>query len=367
MTPRERILTLLNGNQPDQVPWFGDLDYWATALISQNKMPENFRLSDAYLDWHRNLGVGFYLQGYFPFSTHYESVDVKEWHEGNNRLRQITTPVGTLKECWQWLLTSYSTAPIEHLVKTAADLPAFRYLCEHSYYEPDYALAERRYHQIGDLGIVLCYLPKSPFMQLLVLEAGIENLTSILMDAPDEFQATIDAMTRCHDSAAQIALNSPAEALMIPENLSAEMVGPRLFEQFMRGYQERWIKKIAAARKHSFIHMDGTLRGLLREECTTGITVLEALTPAPVGDLPIEEWLDFAGNSKTIFWGGLPGSYFTPRVSDREFERHAKQVLSVMTQHPRFVLGVADQVPPDAMEYRVRRVRELVDSFGNYR
>ena len=61
MTPRERVLTILKGEQPDQVPWFGDLDYWATALIGRKQRAEGFKESDAYIEWHRELGVGLKL------------------------------------------------------------------------------------------------------------------------------------------------------------------------------------------------------------------------------------------------------------------------------------------------------------------
>jgi hypothetical protein len=67
-----------------------------------------------------------------------------------------------------------------------------------------------------------------------------------------------------------------------------------------------------------------------------------------------------------IYWGGIPGSYFTPAVEDEEFDRHVKEVLSVMRRDRRYVLGVADQVPPDGLERRVARVRELVDDHGAY-
>ena len=94
--------------------------------------------------------------------------------------------------------------------------------------------------------------------------------------------------------------------------------------------------------------------------------MLEALTPYPVGDLKFEDLAGVAGDSKSILWGGLPGVYFTASVSEEEFERQVKQVLSIMVQKPRYVLGVADQVPPDGLESRVRRVSELVDEFGKY-
>jgi len=144
MTHRERVLAVLNRQKPDVVPWFGDLDYWATALIHRGEKPQDFKSSDAYLDWHRDLGVGFYLQGYFPFKAINERCQVREWNERNLRRRQIETPFGTLGETWTWLENSFAEAPTEHLVKSVADLRAYRYFNETTRYEPDYALADRR-------------------------------------------------------------------------------------------------------------------------------------------------------------------------------------------------------------------------------
>ena len=365
MTPRERILTLLQGRRPDRVPWFGDLDYWASALIAQGTKPDGFKESAAYIDWHRSLGVGFYLQGYFPFRAHYD-LEERLWREGNRRFRELITPHGTLREVWEYLPESFAEAPIEHLVKSEDDLPALRYVYTHTTWEPDYDFGIRRLEEIGEQGVLLCYLPKSPFMHLVALEAGIAAVTFAEASDPDSFAETLAVMKTSFDSAARIAVESPAEVLMIPENLSAEMVGPRFFEKYMRAYQEQWFGEIAKAGKPSFIHMDGTLRGLLREEASTGVRVIEAMTPAPVGDLPIGEWAARADNVATVLWGGVPGVYFTAKVSDEEFDRHVRAVLEVMRSHPRYVLGVADQVPPDALEYRVRRVAELVERDGAY-
>lgn len=234
-------------------------------------------------------------------------------------------------------------------------------------FEPDYAFASKRKKQVGDQGVVLCYLPKSPFMHLLALEAGVMSVTMIALTIPDEFQDLLDTMKKAFDQAAQIAIDSPAEVLMIPENLSSEMVGPDFFEPYMRSYQEEWTAKIKKAGKYSFIHIDGTMAGLLKQEASVGFSVLEALTPHPVGDLKWEELADFAGNSNSILWGGIPGVYFTANVSDEEFERHVKHVLGIMVTEPRYVLGVADQVPPDGLESRVKKVSKLVERYGKYK
>jgi hypothetical protein len=286
--------------------------------------------------------------------------------EGNQRRRRIGTPCGALQETWTWLPESFAAAPTEHLVKSAADLPAYRYFHEDTRYEPDYALAERRRAQVGGQGVVLAYLPKSPLMQLMALDAGLTTVFDLFADAGEEFRQTLEVVRRSHDAAAAIAVESPAEVLMIPENLSSECVGKTFYAMFMRDYEETWARRIGEAGKYSCIHLDGTMKGLLRETCSTGLTFIEALTPAPAGDLEIEKWAEESGNPRTVLWGGLPGVFFTGLVSDEEFDAHVRRVLEVMRSAPRYVLGVADQVPPDGLERRVRRVRELVELYGDY-
>lgn len=366
MTPRERTLAILQGQQPDQVPWLGDLDYWANSLVKRGCKSRSFIASEEYIDWHRSLGVGFYLQGYFPFKEIYTDCEVEQWTEGNSRFRKIITPYGTLQECWEYIEEAFTEAPVEHLMKSEADIPAMIYLYDHVSYIPDYGFAEQRRRQVGDQGLTLCYLPKSPFMHLVALEAGILAVTLMAYSVPDEFEKLLASMKCAFDKAARIAIDSPAELLMIPENLSSEMVGGMFFEKYMKEYQIEWTEKIRQAGKYSFIHMDGTLKGLLKQESMVGFSVLEALTPSPVGDMSIEEMIPLLEESKSIFWGGVPGVYFTPHVSDEEFDRHVIEVLEIMKTIPRFVLGVADQVPPDCLESRVRRVKELVDKYGRY-
>lgn len=366
MTPREQLLTILRGGKPDLVPWYGDLDYWANSLVKRGLKPKNFILSDDYIRWHRDLGVGFYLQGYFPYKQVISNCVIHDWYDGNRHYKEIKTPKGAVRECWEYIPASFCEAPAEHFMKSATDIPVMKFIYENTSFEPDYTQAGLRHSQVGEQGVVLCYLPKSPFMHLLALEAGIMSVTMTALNSPDEFGELLQVMKKAFDQAARIALESPAEVLMIPENLSSEMVGPELFELYMADYQREWTTKIREAGKYSFIHIDGTLAGLLRQEASVGFTVLEALTPYPVGDLKFGELEQFVGDSKSILWGGIPGSYFTACVDDVEFDRHVRYLLDIMTQKPRFVLGVADQVPPDGLEYRIRRVSELVDKYGYY-
>ena len=366
MTWREQALAVLAGKAPDTVPWFGDLDYWSGSMVARGLRTEGFCRSADYIRWHESLGVGFYLQGYFPFTTEYRDCGVKEWREGDLRYRSIETPQGTLQECWRHLPSSYSEGPMEHLVKSVNDIPAYAFIMEHARYAPDFDFAKARAAQVGGTGLSLAYLTRSPLMQMIAVDAGIETVAILAMTEEKRFAELFEILVEGADRACTIAVEAPVDVLMIPENLSAEMVGTTLFERYMRPFQKKWSARIRARGVHSCIHMDGTLRGLLREESSVGLSFIEAMTPSPVGDLSVDDWKDFAGDSTTVFWGGIPGVYFTGLVSDEEFEKHVRHVLAVMRREPRYVLGIADQAPPDTLESRVRQVRDLVERFGRY-
>ena len=58
--------------------------------------------------------------------------------------------------------------------------------------------------------------------------------------------------------------------------------------------------------------------------------------------------------------------FITTNIAGSIQEWHVRRVLDVMRKEPRYVLGVADQVPPDGLESRVRRVFELVEAYGRF-
>jgi|BarGraNGADG00212_2_1021979.scaffolds.fasta_scaffold03169_5 hypothetical protein len=364
MDIRSRVLAVLNRQKPDVVPWMGDLDYWMQWLRVANLMPQQYQ-GDGLYQYHRDLGVGFYLQGYFPFRTVYDGIEVIEEPVGLGKITRVKTPYGELREFQRWIDESFCIAWTERFLKSWRDLKALRYFAEHTFYEPDYDLAARRYDLVGDNGLVLCYLPRSPFMDLVAITAGIQAVTYALADAPDEFAETFEVLKRKNDEACEIALRSPAECLMIPENLSSEVVGKRFFNKWVRPHDTYWAQRIREAGKYSFVHIDGTLRGLIREVAETGFRVLEAVTPAPVGDITPEDLCQWVPPD-TVIWGGIPGVYFTDLVSDEQFDAFVIRVLEVWKSAPRYVLGVADQVPPLARAERIARVRPLVEKYGHY-
>lgn len=369
MTERERVLAILNRQQPDQLPWFADFAYLIGAMEQEGTYParyQNTHLDNGLQKMHREWGTGFYLQGFEPFEKKGNGWELHEEKRGDTRICTITTPVGTLRQVDQYSPLSFSTGILEHFIKDIDDLKVYLWVMRHTDFIPRYDYAKARYETIGDNGVVLCYTPKSPVMDMIALWSGVENVSYMRCDDEEEFCAILDELEEYYDKACQIVVDSPAECIMIPENITSECAAP-FYDRHMKRYHQKWTGAIRQAGKYSFVHQDGTVRGLIGKlSKESHFDVIEAVTPKPVGDVFIEDVASLVDDS-TIIWGGIPGGMFNEvTCSDEAFESHVRHVIEVMTTAPRYVLGVADQVVPHSSEKRIKRVRELVDQYGKY-
>ena len=107
------------------------------------------------------------------------------------------------------------------------------------------------------------------------------------------------------------------------------------------------------------VHLDGTVKGLLPKLVRAGFDAIEAITPRPAGDLEIEEIRDLAGGGPVILWGGVPGVMFAPSFTWEQMKAHVERLIDAWGQGP-FVMGVADQVPPDGSIDYCRKIAELI-------
>lgn len=383
MSKRSDILNVFAGQNPEYVPWFGDLAYWIDYLMDEKLMPETYLRFDqktrkntmnqglaglfeehGQQQLHRDLGVGFYLQGYFPFRTIY---DMDVHYEENERFRitKFATPYGELEEIWEYVWSTHSWAPKELLVKSPEDIRKLVYVYEHTRYEADYCLAKQRRETVGDNGVVLVYAPKSPLMELIALKAGVETVVELYMDAEEEFEDLLELMKRKHDEALELVLNCPADCIMVPDNMSSEVVGGAFYDDYIEAVHQEWTKKIKAAGKISYVHLDGKLVPLLTKLSKTGFDVIEAVTPMPVGDVALEEMRAMV-DPETIIWGGIPGGFFTDQLNDAAFDEFVIHAIELMKNNNRFVLGVADQVVPTSSFERIKRVSQLIEQYGKY-
>ena len=361
----ESFLALLRGEKPAKVVWTGDLDYWmagqrqaGTALAEWNTEAGRLRL-------HRELGLMPYLdyEKFWAAQPRYDgNVEVVVRTDGDATTRCFRTPLGELREESVFSRASCSTAVTRHAVQSRQDLELLLYLLDHRRLEPshlaDYRQRAALWRQYD--GLPCIGLPRSGLASLCYEWAGLENAVFLIADHDDLVREVLDRMEAQEGPILETLVELAPPLVHFPDNLSSQNLSC-LYDDFMGPGHRRRIERLHHGGVKCAVHLDGTVRGLLPKLVAAGFDAIEAITPKPGGDLEVEEICDLAGNSPVILWGGVPGVLFAPPFTWADMRSHVLRVLASWGSRP-FVLGIADQVPPNGDIGFCRKIAELAEA-----
>lgn len=361
MNFRENLRKVFNDEKPDNILWFADLSWWYRAEVQKQTLDEKYK-DDGVVQLYRNLGCGIYL----PLVDVYRlEIDCKTEikNEGDIQIKIYKTPFGELREVIRELRDVYTINYDERLLKNSSDINALKYFFESIHYLPDYSQAEHLDEIYGEQGVVVACLPRTPFSRMVVECAGLETTTFAAFESEDEFKQLLNVMEEKDDEAYKIVSESPVEYAMFPDNLSSEMISPKFFSEFSLNYYMKRNEQLHKNNKKTLVHIDGTLKGLLPLLAKSGVDCAEGLTPYPIGDAKPSELRPLT-NSEMVLWGGIPSPMFMDSWKIEDFEKYVLSYIEVMKENNKFVIGVGDQVPPNANLERVKLVSEIIKSVS---
>ncbi len=312
---------------------------------------------------HRDLGIlpYYYYEKFWAaeprYDSHVESIDAKQDH---TTIRRLRTPVGELREESRYSPLSCSQGITKHFVESIEDLNVLLYLLEHRRLEPanlaDWP-ARRRLWAAYD-GLPCIGLPRSPLAAFLVEWAGIQNASYLLLDHPAKVADVLRLMEEQEAPIMDAVCELSPPLVHFPDNLTSECT-TRLYDEYMAAGHRRRLERLHAAGVKCAVHLDGTVKGLLPKLIRSGFDAIEALTPKPAGDLDVTEIRDLAGRDTAILWGGVPGIMFAPPYTWEQMRSHVLRLMDCWGRRP-FIIGVADQVPPDGDIRFCRKIADLI-------
>lgn len=361
MSLRSDVLNVIYGKPVKRIPWFGDLSYYYFSLQRKDKLEKKYQGAAGEKQFYVDFGVGIYLYTPDAFKTEYNSkVKYTEIKTNEKIVQRYETPIGVLEAVQSYMSDAFCYAYTKHFVENIDDFRMMRYVHENAIYRENYE-AYLQYDKIwGDdgIGFAMAVASMAPMQKLLARWAGVDTTINLYMDYPDEFEDTFFAIEQSQQELVQVLAESPAPVVILPENLSSEVTGEYFFKHFNMPYYQKIVDQLHKGGKKVAIHIDGSLKPCLGLLSQCGFDIADAVTPLPFGDVAVEDLRKTAGDD-IIIWGGLPGAIFSPNYTDEFFESHVLNVIKHVDD--KFVIGVADQVPPDALPSRIKRVRELID------
>ncbi len=167
-----------------------------------------------------------------------------------------------------------------------------------------------------------------------------------------------------YEETLEVALRSQADVVFWGANYDQSLTPPTFFETEISPWLQRASDRAHAAGKFLLTHTDGENQKLLPLYPSCKFDVAESVCPQPMTRCTLREVREGMGSDITV-WGGIPSvALLQEQMNDEAFEFYLDELFAEIGTGERLILGVSDNVPPDADLDRVDRITERIEAFG---
>jgi hypothetical protein len=350
MNARERILAALRHQHPDVIPW----------TIYQGLLPEG-----KFAQGLKGKGLAVNICWASACDITRPHVNVEESVEGMTVYRKYTTPVGSLTSVHRLtaLRPDLQTIwTVEYPVKDIDDYAVAEFMAKDQEFIPRDDVYLEQDRRLDGQGIVTVDTGLTPLQRMLIDFLGYRRFGIDQHRYPRDFDHLYDAFWDSCEAMHRVAGNSRADACHCGDNINARVISPALFERYCMPFYEAVSKMLHVKDKIYLVHMDGALSPLKALIAETGIDVIEAFTPRPLGDLSLAEareaWKD------KVIWVNFPENVFL--MGAEETRRYTIDLLRQAAPGDNFLLGITEDIEPHVLEEGLTAVTEAVNKYGKY-
>jgi methylmalonyl-CoA mutase cobalamin-binding domain/chain len=394
-THKSRMLAAFRGEQVDRLPYVPRLDLWYLANSVSGTLPKQhagraqndiaraegwtvyFRFADNILDpevqkmyLHRGIGLFSTRDTLYDFVLP-RDVEVKVTRADGKIRVEYHTPVGTVSSTMYYDQSSQRlgiTAPmiVDHVIKTAEDYTPVGYLFEHMDVVPNFERFKRWVKEdMRDDGVAVAqgFMGASPMHQI---QRDLLDPTQFYFHYTDHNSKMLELagkMEHLFDKMLQILSASPAEVVWWGANYDDMLTYPPYFGKEISPWIRKASRQMGAAGKLVMCHTDGENEGLMDLIRDSGMHIAESICPTPMTKVTLAEYYRRWSGHLTLC-GGIPSTIVLPETSDADFEAYMDQLFKAVAPGKRMLVGIADQVPPNAVFSRLQRIGERVEREG---
>ena len=241
-------------------------------------------------------------------------------------------------ELHEWYLGEWRQ---EYLVKSPEDYRIVQRALEGSQFTATDEPFLRSEAALGDGGITVGHLWRTPLMETQIDLAGLERCS---LDLADEHPALLELLELMADlllRQVREAVKTPAKYIKLWENLSIETIGRRQYRRHLVPLYHKVMEILEAAGKRLLVHYDGKLRLISDDVAALRIDGIDSFTPPPEGDMSVAEaralWPDkFLWLHPPLGWYRECPAVLTDRIRRMIDDAGAR----------RFCLMISEDVPP---------------------
>lgn len=353
MTPKERILAALRGQDVDRTPWSPFLAYWWEAQSEE-------LTRQGQLSYMESLGADPLLRGFgAAWRVEYPGVYVRTEERPGARQEIWETPVGSLTMGYRHSGGGNTWFLVDHPIREIEDFKVLEWIYEHAKLFADGEI-DKTVRETGERGVIMPILGtecKTCFQSLVEKWVGTQNLAYFLMDEPEAVEECLQVMRSVSDRTAQLSANCAAEAFIFWEDSSTTNVSPSMFEKYTAPEIRAWGETLRSAGKLLVHHACGHLAQLLPLMAKLPIDAIESISPPPTGNIDIGPAFDMLPEDIALI-GGIEPVFFQDCTID-QLEKRVRE-LQKISRGRRYVLANSDSCPPTVSEEKFKAVSRVV-------
>ena len=387
------MLAAMRGSRDGRTLFAPRMDLWAIALRARGTLPARYDGMDS-AELADALGVGCHavradytvprdpddlvLRGLgfdnhpdYPFRVEIEGLEVR--FETTDELFSTTVVTSGGPVRWSLIHTAemaragVSLPFVEsYPAQGTGDLDRLAEVFEHLVVRPTPGSWERFSQRVGERGVAVANgcIVGSPMHLLLHELMPIDRFFYAYHDEYEKLATFAARLEPFFERMLAVIAGSPAEVVLWGGNYDRDVTWPPFFGTEIAPWLRRVRAVLGKAGKLLLCHTDGENDGLTEHYRRAGFDVAESVCPAPMTGAPLGTLRERMGPGICV-WGGVPSvMLLKDSVSEADF---ASWLRRLQTEGARtnddlspLILGVSDNVPPDA---DLDRLRAIADAF----
>jgi uroporphyrinogen decarboxylase len=325
MTPRERILAILNRQPVDRLP----VDLWHTPEIA-NLLRQHCGVADD-LSMYRALGldkiVWVFMDYLGPSGARSGAQSGAGAEDGGSRtmwgapLREIEAGAAHYAECDSAPLAAFNTP------ESLRDYPWWPDVARFDY-DSAAAKAQQAAREFAVIG------PWVSFYEIYCQLRGLEQALMDLVESPALVDAILDRVEQIQTEMMQrffAQAGSSLDLVFISDDIAGQtslLISPTLWKRHLQPRLKRWCDLLHAHGLRVFYHTDGAARRLIGPILDCGVDVLNPIQHACPG-MDLQE-LKREFGQRVIFHGGVDNQFALPRGTADDVRREVRHCLETL-------------------------------------
>jgi hypothetical protein len=360
MNMKQRMLAVIRGGGLDRVPFvqYEGLSANADGTPASREQIADLLGPDAigYLRW-----TGMYAVQH-P-NCRWDSQDIEV--DGLPGWRStITTPAGSLTSLARRVPGVGAACPKEHFVKTLEDYSILMAWFRDAVVTPEPTSVRQMAADLGETGLPHPAVMRTPWQELWINWVSMMDLGLHVVDDPTRVIECMDVMggvlMKMVDATLIAADGIDVPYVVVPDNLTAPLVGEPRFRRFILPYYRTIAARLAEKDIPMAVHMDGDLAPLWKAIGESGVKVIDSLSPPPDNDTSAAQAVALWPDIRLLL--NFPSSVHL--ADEMTICRRACDILGQAGHTGRLQIQVSENTPPGAWRKSFPAIAGAIRDFG---